>query len=121
MSNTLDEIIEFCESLPHAKQDMPFGINVLTYKIGGKIFIFIGLDAQPISVSLKNNPEKIVQLKEQYSCVYDGPYLNKQHWMAIDTDQELPNTEILKLVKESYQLIYSKLPKKIRTELEGGG
>lgn len=121
MSNTLDEIIEFCESLPHVKQDMPFGINVLTYKIGGKIFIFIRLDVQLISVSLKNNPEKIFQLKEQYSCVYDGPYLNKQHWMAITTEQEINLPEIKELINESYQLVYSKLPKKTRTDLEGEG
>ena len=100
---------------------MPFGIETLTFKVAGKIFIFIALDEQPTTLSLKNTPEKIAYYKETYSCVAHGPYLNKQHWMYITTEQEIDLPEIKELIKESYQLVYSKLPKKTRTDLEGEG
>ena len=39
------------------------------------------------------------------------------HWVALETANALPRAEIKRLVKISYDLVFTKLPKKTQAEL----
>ncbi len=43
--------------------------------------------------------------------------MNKEHWNTVTLDQTLPGELLYQLVDDSYDLVFSKLPKKMRNSL----
>ena len=70
------------------------------------------------SINLKNDPEKNMELREQFPAVKPGYHMNKQHWNTVQVDGSISDEMLKQLVDESYWLIVEKLPKKIREELK---
>ena len=63
------------------------------------------------SVNLKCDPEEAVELRERYSAVQPGYHMNKAHWNTVVMDNSISDSIIEKWVKDSYELVRSKLPK----------
>ena len=57
------EVHEYCLSLPFATEDMPFGDDVVTLRVGGKIFAMLNL-VDTTRVSLKCDPDYAEKLRE---------------------------------------------------------
>ena len=102
----IEELREYCLSLPGASEDFPFDETTLAFKVGGKIFVLTDLDG-PLSVNLKCNPEKAIELREHYPSVKPGYHMNKKHWNTITIDGSV-NDEMLKSwISDSYELVKS--------------
>lgn len=69
------------------------------------------------SVNLKCDPERSVQLREQYEGIIPGYHMNKTHWNTIQMDGTIPDKLFLELIDHSYELIVNSLPKKSKEEL----
>ncbi len=69
------------------------------------------------SVNLKCDPERSVQLREQYEGIIPGYHMNKTHWNTIQMDGTIPDKLFLELIDHSYELIVNSLPKKLKEEL----
>jgi predicted DNA-binding protein (MmcQ/YjbR family) len=110
----LDTIREYCLSLPHATEDVQWG-NDLLFRIAGKIFAAANLDP-PHSLSLKCTPEKFADLIE-IDGIIPARYMARNKWVTILRFDALPDKEIKLLVRESYDMICGKLPKKVRDTL----
>ena len=80
------------------------------------MFCLLGLD--DMRVSLKNDPEKNVELRAHYPAIIPGYHLNKQHWNTIELDSSVPGQLILEMIDESYDLIVKSLTKKQKEELK---
>ena len=104
---------EYCLSKPGTSEDTPFDENTLCFKVGGKIFAIIDIELFE-SVNLKCDPEKAVELREQYSGIVPGYHMNKKHWNTVMFDGSVSDKLILELVDHSYDLIFNSLPKKIK-------
>lgn len=39
------------------------------------------------------------------------------HWVALESEDALPRTEIKRLIIQAYQLVFATLPKKMQAEL----
>lgn len=104
---------EYCLSKPGTSEDTPFDENTLCFKVGGKIFAIIDIDLFE-SVNLKCDPEKAIELREQYSGIVPGYHMNKKHWNTVMFGGSVSDRIILELVDHSYDLIVNSLPKKIR-------
>ena len=113
----IEEIRDYCLSLPAATEDFPFDESVLAVRIKGKIFTLVPLDS-PGQMNLKCDPERAVQLREQYDGIQPGYHMNKQHWNTVHFDK-VPDKLVKDLIRHSYDLIVAALPKKIRDELGG--
>lgn len=107
---------EYCLSKPNTTEDFPFDENVLVFRVGGKIFSLCDVHLFE-SVNLKCDPERAVELREQYSGIVPGYHMNKVHWNTVAMDGSVPDTLIRELVDHSYQLIIRSLPKKVREQL----
>jgi len=103
----------YCLGLPHVTEDTPFDADVLAFRVHGKIFALASM-AKNDSVNLKCDPERAVQLREQFFAVQPGYHMNKTHWNTVFFNGDLNDSELLNLVKHSYDLIFASLPKKIR-------
>jgi predicted DNA-binding protein (MmcQ/YjbR family) len=114
----IEELRNFCLSLPGTEETFPFDEVTLVFKLMGKIFALVSLDANPPRVNLKCDPDKAMELRERYTAVLPGYHMNKKHWNTVIVDGEVSKDELRQWVVNSYQLIKASLPKKVRHELE---
>ena len=91
--------------------------NDLVFKIGGKMFAVIGLDsASDHCMSFKCTPEKFAELIER-NGIMPAPYVARYHWVALESFDALREKELKALLRNSYDLVFEKLPKKKKTQL----
>ncbi|MBO6577124.1 MAG: MmcQ/YjbR family DNA-binding protein [Rhodothermales bacterium] len=115
---TFDAFHEFVHSLPDVTEGTPFGPNVLVFKVGGKMFALIGLDEVEPYVNLKCDPERAVELREEYLNVRPGYHMNKTHWNSVDLRGDVPGALIRELIVHSWELVVGSLPRKERDRIE---
>jgi len=95
-----------------AEETFPFNPETSVFKVGGKIFALSTLDAEPLTVSLKCDPEVAVQLREAHPAITGGWHLNKRHWNTVTIDGSVPDSLLREMIEDSYDLIVSRLPRK---------
>ncbi|WP_315061434.1 MmcQ/YjbR family DNA-binding protein [Capnocytophaga leadbetteri] len=114
----LEELREYCLSLPHATEDMPFDEDILVFRICNRIFALTSLETRPLFVSLKCDPERAVELREQYpDKIVAGYHLNKKHWNTVSLE-DLPHPLIKEMIQHSYDQVLAKVPKRERESLK---
>ncbi|MBL7918562.1 MAG: MmcQ/YjbR family DNA-binding protein [Bacteroidia bacterium] len=109
---------EFCISLPHVEESFPFDENTLVFKVGGKIFLLVDIESNPLSFNVKCNPELAIELREKYTHVKPGYHMNKKHWNTIVCETNLNDTLLKNWIDLSYNLVLNSLPKKIKSQLK---
>ena len=105
------ELRELCLALPGAGEEFPFGDAVSVFKVGGKMFALCGLDAEPLQLSVKCEPEFAAHLRAAHPAVAPGYHLNKRHWNTITIDGSLPDDTVAELLRDSYDLVVTSLPR----------
>jgi len=116
----IETIREYCLSKENVEEDLPFGPDVLVYKVDGKIFLLVSFDEDPLQFNVKCDPDLAVELREEYSCVIPGYHMNKKHWNTIVWDGSISDNLIRELIDHSYNLVVASLPKKQRNEMKEG-
>jgi predicted DNA-binding protein (MmcQ/YjbR family) len=111
------ELQRWCLRHAGAIEDFPFGPETSVFKVSGKMFALSGLERTPLEVSVKCEPELAVSLRDSYPAIRPGYHLNKRHWNTITLDGSLPDQLIRDLVEDSYDLVVSALPKRVREQL----
>ncbi|MGK2864749.1 MAG: MmcQ/YjbR family DNA-binding protein [Chitinophagaceae bacterium] len=104
-------------SKKNSEETLPFGPDTLVYKVGGKVFLFMSLDNEDLRFNVKCDPEKAIELREEFDCVLPGYHMNKKHWNTIIADGSVSEKLLKDWIDHSYQLIVDSLPKKIKEEL----
>jgi predicted DNA-binding protein (MmcQ/YjbR family) len=112
----LDSIRAFCLSLPHATENVQWGDD-LVFKVGGKMFAVANLDrTYPNKISFKCTPEKFAELTEMPGII-PAPYAARYHWVTVQSDDALRTSEIEDLIRQSHEIVFAKLPKKVQRTL----
>lgn len=112
----VDWLRRYCLSLPHTTESSPFGPDDLVFKVGGKMYAVVVLVPAPVCMSFKCTPEEFADLVERPGII-PAPYSARYHWVALESEDALPRAEIKRLILQSYDLVFAKLPKKTRTAL----
>jgi predicted DNA-binding protein (MmcQ/YjbR family) len=118
---TRDRVLEICARFPGAVEDYPFGPGVAVFKVGGRMFALVSLDADPGSVNLKCQPELAIALRTRYAAVRPGYHQNKRHWNTVELDGSVPDREWREMIDHSYDLVVSRLPRAERPSLVEDG
>jgi predicted DNA-binding protein (MmcQ/YjbR family) len=108
-------IRDLCLSFPSATEHVIWG-NDLTFKVGGKMFAHTVLEPAPVWLSFKTSPDSFFELTERPNII-PAPYLARAKWVALETKDALISTELSALLRESYNLVVAKLPRKTRESL----
>lgn len=117
----VEEIREYCNAKAGVTEGFPFDEQTLVFKVMGKMFALIGLERVPLFINLKCDPEKAIQLREEYEAVRPGYHMNKAQWNSVYID-DIVSADLLKeWIDDSYELIVSKLTKKLKEELKRMG
>jgi predicted DNA-binding protein (MmcQ/YjbR family) len=111
----IDSIRNYCLSFPHATEDIQWGDDLL-FRIGGKIFAGTGLSAPSANrITFKCTPERFAELIEREGII-PAPYTARYHWVSVEFDA-MRDRELKDLIKQSYEMVLAKLPKKARKQL----
>jgi predicted DNA-binding protein (MmcQ/YjbR family) len=102
---THKEIEEYILSMPNARLDYPFGKDVAVYKVDDKMFALIAEKSDPLSISLKCDPQLAKLLREKYETIMEGYHLNKKHWNTMLLTGQVPLDEVHDLIRHSYELV----------------
>lgn len=114
----IEELREYCLSKKGVTEHFPFDEVTLVFKVLGKMFALTGLERTPPQVNVKCDPEKAIELREEYDgLIYGGYHMNKRLWNTIEYST-LPADFIKEQIDHSYDLVVAKLPKKLQAELK---
>ena len=108
----VDWLRELCLSFPGATEQIQWGSDLL-FKVGGKMFAVAPLEPAPVCLSFKASPETFAELTERPNFI-PAPYLARAQWVALETRDALPPQELARLLRESYEMVFAKLPRKTR-------
>ena len=106
----IEELREYCLSIEGTEECLPFDDVTLVYKVMGKMFALIPLDRDLLSISVKCDPEKAIELRERYAAVEAAYHFNKKYWNTIYPNQDMDDKEIKKWIRHSVDEIIRKLP-----------
>ena len=98
-------------ALPGVTEDVKWG-NDLCFSVGRKMFAVTGIDGDG-GVSVKTTPEKFVELTERPG-IRPAHYVARYHWVTIDDPSAVTGDDLLQLIRESYKLVFDKLPAKVK-------
>ena len=115
MNADIDWVRELCLSFPHVSEQVTWGAD-LTFRISGKIFAVTVLEPAKVWLSFKCSPENFAELAERQGII-PAPYMARAQWVALETKDALAKQELASLLRESYELVLAKLPKKTREAL----
>ena len=112
----LETLQDFCLSLPRAKEDVKWEDN-LCFTIAEKIFCITGFKDSS-GVCVKVSSEDFEDLTEREGIV-QAKYFAKRQWVLVEKRSALKTKEWEYYITKSYNLVKSKLPKKIQKEIDG--
>lgn len=107
----IEEYREYCMAKPGVTEDFPFDEQVLVFKVMGKMFALADVDLF-VSINLKCDPERAIELRETYDAVQPGYHMNKKHWNTVEMDGSIGDKLIKEWIDHSYELVVKGLPKK---------
>ena len=113
----IETLREYCLSKPGVEEVLPFGPDTLVYKVNNKIFLISGLDQEQLSFNVKCDPDKAVELREEFSFVIPGWHMNKKHWNTIVVDGSVSNKQLKEWIDHSYDLVVKSLTREKRNQL----
>ena len=114
----IEEFRSYCLSKKGVTESFPFGEDTLVFKVMDKVFALAGLDAHPATANLKCEPEKAIELREEYDgLIFPGYHMNKKHWNTVEIEGNLPTDLIVEMIDHSYDLVVKGLTKNLQAEL----
>jgi len=101
-----DSIRKYCLSFPNATENLQWEDD-LCFKVGGKIFVILGLDSVPPRLCFKCAPEKFAELCERED-IRPAPYVGRYKWVMLDRLDALPDGELQDCIWQSYEMVATK-------------
>ena len=112
----IENLRDYCLSKKAVTEDFPFDEKTLVFRVGNKMFCLTNID-KPFKINLKCDPEKAINLREEYDEITPGFHMNKMHWNTIDMNGMLTDELIYDMIDDSYNLILVSLSRKTREQL----
>jgi predicted DNA-binding protein (MmcQ/YjbR family) len=111
----ITDLQKLCKKLKATTEDIKWGHD-LCFCIGEKMYLVAGLDEHPTSASFKVSDEEFEDM-----CQRDGfipaPYMAKNKWVKVDDINRMSKKEWEYYATQAYDLVKTKLTKKLQKEL----
>lgn len=110
----IESLREYCLSKKGASESFPFDVDIIVFKVMGKMFAFAPLTPKcgNFFVNLKCEPDYAIELREKYAGVVKGYHMNAKYWNSVFIENDVPDNIIKKLIDHSLEEVIKKLPKK---------
>ena len=111
-----EDIRNHCLAMPHVSEEFPFDKRTCVWKVDGKVFALADIE-QFDGVTLKCDPERALELREQFAGVHPGWHANKKHWNTVSAESDVPLHSVLEFIDHSYERVIAGFSKKRRLKL----
>ena len=111
----IEEVRNYCISKKGITEGFPFDETTLVFKVGGKMFALLSLKGNNL-INLKCDPERAIDLREKHSYIIGAWHMSKKYWNSVFFIESSSNLT-KELIDHSYELVFDKLPKKVKEEL----
>ncbi|MGC4103140.1 MmcQ/YjbR family DNA-binding protein [Ferruginibacter sp.] len=102
----IESIREYVIQKPFVTEGFPFGEDTLVFKVNEKIFLLAGLDHTPLQFNVKCDPDKAIELREEYpENILPGYHMNKKHWNTIVVNGTITTKLLKEMIDHSYTLV----------------
>jgi predicted DNA-binding protein (MmcQ/YjbR family) len=100
----------WCLHFDEAIETFPFspGVSVFRNSRTNKVFAITTLDATPLDVTIKADPDESEALRATYTSIVPGYHTNKRHWITVTFGGDADDALVKSLIEDSYSLISSK-------------
>src|ERR1039457_1835286 len=112
----IEAIRQYCLRFPHTTEIVQWAAD-LCFKVDGKLFVVAAMEMVPQRISFKCTPENFAELCERPGII-PAPYMARAQWISLERLNALPDSELREMISESYRLVWERLPRKRRAELE---
>ena len=106
----IETLSNLCRSLPAVTEDVKWGHD-LCFSVAGKMFCVAALEG-PLTVSFKVRDEEFDELSNSPG-MRPAPYVARYKWVLVEDVNELSRKQWEHYVRQSYDLITARLPKKL--------
>lgn len=116
----IQQLYEFCLNKKGVTEHFPFDEDTLVFKVGGKMFCLTSLsewEKGTPSLNLKCDPEKAIQLREEFDAVKPGYHMSKVHWNTVAIGKDVSDKKVVEFINHSYELVFKSLTKKLQQEI----
>lgn len=102
----VEELRDYVLKKNFVTEGFPFGEDTLVFKVKDKVFLLIGLDASPLQFNIKCDPDKAIELREEFpGAILPGYHMNKKHWNTVIIDGRITKKLLKEMVDHSYSLV----------------
>lgn len=124
---TLEEFINYCRAKAGVSIESPMGPGSIWVKVAGKMFAITNTDDLKMGneivppfhfINLKCDPERAIELREQYPSIQPAWHQSKKHWNSIYMDGSVNDNLVKELIDHSYVIVVASLTKKVQEELK---
>ena len=112
----IEQLRKYCLSFPGATEDIKWGAD-LCFCVGAKMFCVTGADSSSSGMSVKCTPEKFDELIER-TGIDPAAYVGRYKWVRISDYNALTTDELKALIRKSYDLVFDKLPPKVKKTIQ---
>ena len=113
----IEEFREYCIAKKAVIEQLPFGPDTLVYKVMGKMFALTPLESETFKVSLKCDPAKSIELRDEFDYIVGAFHMNKMHWNTINGEL-CPTKQLKELIDHSFDLVVFGFPRRLKTEFD---
>lgn len=115
----IEQAREYALSLPGVEESL-FAEDWVQYRVEGKWFMLLWLNAPEPRVAVKCDPNIATELRERYRGVEPAYHMNKRMWNDLYMNRDLEKADVEKWIRHSYDEVVKKLPKSVRTKYQEG-
>jgi predicted DNA-binding protein (MmcQ/YjbR family) len=110
----IDWLRNYCLAKKGVEETLPFGPDVLVFKVMGKMFLLCPLSTDLLQFNAKCDPDEAAEMRATYTSVVPGFHMNKNHWNTITVDGSIPVKLLKEWIDRSYELVVKSLSKKAK-------
>ena len=114
---TIDVLRDISTKLPAVTEDIKWE-NHVCFNVGNKMFLITAPDKVPHSATFKVTDEDFELLPERDGFI-PAPYMARYKWIYVDDINRFSKKEWEKYLQQSYDLVFAKLPLKVKNGIEG--
>lgn len=104
-----------CRTFTGVTEDTKWG-NDTVFSVGGKMFAVTELAVPASGISFKVDDERFLELTDRPGII-PAPYLARAKWVYVQEAKALSDAEGAALLRRSYELVLSRLTKKLQKEI----
>ncbi|UUC44831.1 MmcQ/YjbR family DNA-binding protein [Flavobacterium cerinum] len=114
----IEELREYCLSLPLVTEYMPFKEEYLIFRVYDKWFAVIPMNDPDLKISVKCNPDLAMELRDRYQSITPAWHFNKKYWNSIVLNNDMNDSKVKECIRHSIDEVVGKLSKALRQEYD---